>query len=86
MARGVRKRFGSTYAVALTGVAGPDPQDGQPPGTVHLAFVGAGVERLRALTLSGDRREVRRETVRAALALVVEELGKSLDTDGKPEA
>jgi len=86
MARGVRERFGSTYAVALTGVAGPDPQDGQPPGTVHLAFVGAGVERLLALTLAGGRQEVRRETVRAALALVVRELGKSLDTDGKPEA
>jgi PncC family amidohydrolase len=29
MARGVAGRLGSTWAVATTGVAGPDPQDGQ---------------------------------------------------------
>jgi nicotinamide-nucleotide amidase len=86
MAHGVRARFGSTYAVALTGVAGPDPQDGQPPGTVYVAFVGAGPERLLALTLSGSRKEVRRGAVRAALALVVQELDNPLDTGGKPEA
>ena len=39
MARGARERFAATYALALTGVAGPEPQDGQPPGTVHVALV-----------------------------------------------
>jgi PncC family amidohydrolase len=86
MAHGVRARFGSTYAVALTGVAGPDPQDGQPPGTVFVALVGAGPERMLALTLAGARRTVRREAVLAALALVVQELDISLDTGGKPGA
>jgi nicotinamide-nucleotide amidase len=86
MAHGVRARFGSTYAVALTGVAGPDHQDGQPPGTVFVALVGAGPERMLALTLTGTRRSVRREAVRAALALVVQELDTSLDTGGKAEA
>lgn len=86
MAHGVRARFGSTYAVALTGVAGPDPQDGQPPGTVFVALVGAGPERLLALTLAGGRQKVRREAVRAALALVVQELDSSLDRDGNSEA
>lgn len=86
MAHGVRARFGSTYAVALTGVAGPDPQDGQPPGTVFVAFVGGGPERMLALTLAGGRQAVRREAVRAALALVVQELDMSLDTSGQPEA
>ena len=86
MAHGVRARFGSTYAVGLTGVAGPDPQDGQPPGTVFVALVGAGPERMLALTLTGSRRNVRREAVRAALALVVQELDISLDTSGKTEA
>ena len=86
MAHGVRARFGSTYGVGLTGVAGPDPQDGQPPGTVFVALVGAGPERMLALTLTGARRTVRREAVRAALDLVVQELDTSLDTGGKPEA
>lgn len=86
MAHGVRARFGSTYAVGLTGVAGPDPQDGQPPGTVFVALVGAGPERMLALTLTGPRRTVRREAVRAALDLIVQELDTSLDTSGKPGA
>ena len=37
MARGVRARLGADVGLATTGVAGPDPQDGQPPGTVHVA-------------------------------------------------
>jgi len=86
MAHGVRARFGSTYALALTGVAGPDPQDGQPPGTVYVAFVGAGPERMLALNLTGARRTVRREAVRAALSLVVQELDTALDTGGKAQA
>ncbi len=86
MAHGVRARFGSTYAVGLTGVAGPDPQDGQPPGTVFVALVGAGPERMLALTLAGGRTKVRRQAVRAALDLVVQELDVSLDTTGKTDA
>ena len=35
--RGVRDRAGADWGVATTGVAGPDPQDGVQPGTVHLA-------------------------------------------------
>jgi len=39
-----------------------------------------------ALTLTGSRRAVRQEAVRAALDLIVQELDTSLDTGGKPEA
>ena len=37
MAQGVRARLGATYGVATTGVAGPEPSDGQPVGTAHIA-------------------------------------------------
>ena len=74
MARGARSRFASTYAVALTGVAGPDPQDGVPPGTVHVAFVGPDGEQVRSLHLPGDRADVRAAAVRSALALALEQL------------
>ena len=37
MARSARQRLGSDVGLAVTGVAGPDPQDGEPPGTVWMA-------------------------------------------------
>jgi PncC family amidohydrolase len=70
MAGGVRDRLGATYGVALTGVAGPDPQDGEPPGTVVVAVAGPGGGVVRALRLTGGREEVRSAAVRIALELL----------------
>ncbi len=70
MARGVRDRLSATYGLAVTGVAGPDPQDGHPPGEVHLALVGPAGETCLALGLTGDREAVRAESVRRALAML----------------
>ncbi|MCX3060493.1 CinA family protein [Streptomyces beihaiensis] len=45
MADGVREALGADWGIATTGVAGPDPQDGQPVGTVFVAVRGpAGPE------------------------------------------
>ena len=63
--------------VATTGVAGPepDPQTGQPAGTVWLGISSALGERARLLDLAGESRgEVRARTVEAALSLLHEEL------------
>ena len=71
MAAGVRDRLGADVGVATTGVAGPDPQDGQPPGTVFVAVdVRGGLSQVRALVLDGDRAAVRAATVQAALTLL----------------
>ena len=40
MADGVRRVLGADVGLALTGVAGPAEQDGQPVGTVCLAVAG----------------------------------------------
>jgi nicotinamide-nucleotide amidase len=37
MATGVCRVLSADVSVAVTGVAGPDPQDGQEPGTVWMA-------------------------------------------------
>lgn len=37
MARGVARVLEADVSVAVTGVGGPEPQDGEPPGTVWLA-------------------------------------------------
>jgi PncC family amidohydrolase len=70
MAGGVRDRLRATYGVALTGVAGPDPQEGQLPGTVFVAVAGPDGGRVRAVRVAGDREEVRGAAVRAGLELL----------------
>lgn len=40
MARGCRKACATDWAVSLTGVAGPDPQDGHPVGEVWIGLSG----------------------------------------------
>lgn len=74
MARGVRAGLGADWGVATTGVAGPDPQDGHPPGEFHVAVVGPGTERVRSAAPAGDRTraQVREAAREAALALLLD--------------
>jgi nicotinamide-nucleotide amidase len=81
MASGVRSLMGATYGLATTGVAGPDQVEGKSVGTVYVAVAGPGSSRVRALSLSGDRGEVRTRSVLAVLALLTEELGAQLRED-----
>jgi nicotinamide-nucleotide amidase len=67
MARGAIKSFGSTWAIATTGVAGPGPSDGSDAGRVFVAFVGPSVQVIE-LSLSGEREVVRNATVASAIA------------------
>ncbi|MFJ2868102.1 CinA family protein [Kitasatospora sp. NPDC087314] len=71
MAEGVRRLLGATYGLATTGVAGPDPQDGQPVGTVHLAVAGPEGTLVSSPRLSGGRARIRHGAVTAALELLV---------------
>ncbi|MFJ6661957.1 CinA family protein [Streptomyces sp. NPDC091377] len=126
MAAGVRKVLDADWGVATTGVAGPEPQDGQDVGTVFVAVEGptgaagpvgpvdpagpgrtsgapgvvaggasgeasdevpgasgasdpaapdsAGGGKVLDLRLNGDREEIRMESVRSVLALLLTEL------------
>jgi nicotinamide-nucleotide amidase len=60
--------------VATTGVAGPDPQGGQPPGTVYVAVATPLDRRAVRVELPGDRAAVRSGAVDAALGLVLSAL------------
>jgi nicotinamide-nucleotide amidase len=71
MARGVRLQLGASVGLATTGVAGPDPADGQPVGTVHIAVITPQLEGHEALVLAGDRAGIRRGTVDHVLKLLV---------------
>jgi nicotinamide-nucleotide amidase len=86
MAVGARSACRSDWGLATTGVAGPDPQDGVPVGTVFLAVTGPPVTRpgqtapggpdarVVRLALSGDRSTIRRTAVAEALALLADAL------------
>jgi nicotinamide-nucleotide amidase len=70
LARGAAERCGATWGLGLTGVAGPDPQDGVAPGTVHIGLFGAGTTEVRTVQVAGDRHAVRSAAVGAALDLL----------------
>ncbi|WP_053614846.1 CinA family protein [Nocardiopsis sp. NRRL B-16309] len=71
MATGARRLLGADFAVAVTGVAGPEPQDGQPVGTVYAAVAGpSGNSAAHAFRFTGDRGGIRYATVEGALALL----------------
>jgi nicotinamide-nucleotide amidase len=53
--------------ISTTGVAGPDPQDGQSVGTVYLGFAIGGDVSVTRLALSGDRTAIRTATVSESL-------------------
>lgn len=92
MARGVRDVVGgSTRAdvgVATTGVAGPDPADGHPVGTVFVAVSAPETEFVVPLHLTGTRAQIRALSVEAALTTICRALDLpdtfSGDRQGEP--
>jgi nicotinamide-nucleotide amidase len=74
LAEGARGRCLADWGLATTGVAGPDPQGGQPVGRVYVAVCGPGISDVRELTLSGDRAAIRAGSVTAVLALLLDKL------------
>lgn len=70
MAEGARRLLAADWAVATTGVAGPDPVGEHPAGEVYVAVRGAATGRVRALRLPGPRRWVQRLSVAHGLDLL----------------
>ena len=70
MAEGCRRLTGSDFAVSLTGVAGPDPDDrGHEVGTVYLALASAEGTVCRLLNCGGRRERARVRNYAANYAL-----------------
>jgi nicotinamide-nucleotide amidase len=67
MAETAATRLGADLTVAVTGVAGPDEQDGEPPGTVWMATHRDGRTETMRLHLPGSPEEIVEETCAAAI-------------------
>lgn len=73
MARGVRKLLQADVAVAVTGLAGPDGDDfGNPVGTVYVGYCDASRAFTKQFLFSGDREQVREQTIAAALQIILQ--------------
>ena len=73
MARGVRKLLNADVAVSVTGLAGPGGDAfGNPVGTVYIGYESGTRAEVRHHVFSGSRQEIRDQTIRAALELILE--------------
>ncbi len=76
MAEGASRVLGAEVGLGVTGVAGPEEQDGRPPGTVFVGLVAPGLPTAaHELRLPGDRDRVRQFAAISALDLLRRALG-----------
>lgn len=74
MAKRVKEKTGSDIGVGLTGVAGPETQEGKEVGTVFIGLAYDDSVRVKELHLSGVRVAVRKKAVKEALDLVIKNI------------
>ncbi|HHW10354.1 MAG TPA: CinA family protein [Firmicutes bacterium] len=75
MAGGARWHDGSTYALAITGIAGPGGGTPEKPvGTTYIALAGPAGTKVQKHVFVGERLEVKASAVKAALWLLKKEL------------
>lgn len=71
MARGVKALTGSTWALSVTGIAGPTGGTKEKPvGTVWFAVVGPSIERVEKKLFQGDRGRIQEDAVNFAMELL----------------
>jgi nicotinamide-nucleotide amidase len=81
MARAVRERLSADVGIGVTGVAGPDPQEEKPVGTVHIAVaLGERPPRTVSYVFPQGREAIKRRAVTTALALLRRELLERKET------
>lgn len=72
MAAGARETCLADWGVGITGVAGPDLQEGHPAGTVFIAVADRSGAAVREYRFDGDRHAIRTRSVEEALRRLAE--------------
>lgn len=75
MARGGAKRAKSDVCVSVTGVAGPNTEEGKPVGLVYIGFFYMGKAKAVECHFEGSRRQIREAAVWKAFEMILDEIG-----------
>lgn len=76
MARGVRSVVETSWALSITGIAGPGGgTPSKPVGTVCVGLVGPGVDRAEIVHFAGGRQVIQKASADFALRMLLGELG-----------
>ena len=70
MARAAREGTGAGIGIGITGVAGPDPQEDKPVGTMHIALDDGDGGDATSYVFNQGRDAVKRRAVTSALSLI----------------
>jgi nicotinamide-nucleotide amidase len=71
MSRGATRRFGATFGVGITGIAGPDGGTAEKPvGLVYMSVAGPGGVRTERNIFAGERSHVRQRSAQFALDML----------------
>jgi nicotinamide-nucleotide amidase len=70
MARAARAALSADYGVGVTGIAGPDPVEGKPPGTIHLAVHDGTAPETISFTYNQGRIANKRRATNTAIFLL----------------
>jgi PncC family amidohydrolase len=73
MARRGRRLLGCDYCISITGVAGPEPQDGMPVGTVFMGIAGPVGNRVAScrLQIVGQPEQIQKRACTAAARILL---------------
>ncbi len=85
MARSARERLVADIGIGITCVAGPDTQEDQPVGTVHIAVASADRISDTSQRFRGDRAEIKGRAATTALGLLRLHLLRSAEPEQAPE-
>jgi nicotinamide-nucleotide amidase len=70
MAAAARAQTGADLGIGITGIAGPDPQEDKPVGTMHIALDDGDGGDATSYTFAQSREAIKRRAVTSALSLV----------------
>lgn len=70
MALGTHKLSGADICISITGVAGPDIEDGKPVGLVYIGMYFNGKTSAFEYNFTGNREQIRKSTVKEAFEII----------------